>query len=384
MDPQQGPSPLRHDRWVPDTAESPFDASLADELPPGSRPSRRSLVLSASMVVTAVLLALLLVRPAPYAVDSPGPTKDVLGTFGGKPLISIKGAKTFDSSGQLRLVTVSGTGGPGFPSTVLTVLQGWFSRWSLVQPVETVYPPEATQKEINQENQAQMTSSQENATVAALTELGYEVPAKLTIAGTSPGTDAVGKLKKGDVITAIDGTAVPDYKTLTDLLRAVQPGSTITVSVTRGGAPIDVQISTGKRPDGSAQIGVLIDPTFHPPVDVKISIENIGGPSAGTMFALGIIDRLTPQDEANGQVIAGTGTIDASGTVGAIGGIRQKMEGAQRDGARWFLAPKPNCNEVVGHVPPGIRVVEVSTLHDAREAVTEIGEGKGSSLPTCS
>jgi Lon-like protease len=336
------------------------------------------------MLVTAVLLALLLVRPAPYAVDSPGPTRDVLGKYDGKALISITGAKTFDSTGQLRLVTVSGTGGPGFPSTVFTVLQGWLSRWSLVQPVEAVYPPDTTQKQIDQENQAQMTSSQESATVAALTELGYEVPATLTIAGTSPGTDAVGKLKKGDVITAIDGTAIPDYQTLTKTLAAVKPGSTITVSVTRDGAPTDVPITTGKRPDGSAQIGVLIDPKFDPPIDVKISIENIGGPSAGTMFALGIIDRLTPQDEANGQVIAGTGTIDASGDVGAIGGIRQKMEGARRDGARWFLAPKSNCNEVVGHVPAGIRVVEVSTLHEAREAVTEIGDGKGASLPTCS
>jgi PDZ domain-containing protein len=378
-----------HDQRVPDETDSPATDGTggASPLPvphPAPRASRRSVVLASSSLVTAVLLGVLVVAPAPYAVDSPGPTKDVLGTYGGTPLISISGAQTYDPTGQLRLVTVSGTGGPGFPSTVLTVLRGWLSRWSVVIPREQVYPTGKTQDEINQTNQQQMTTSQEDATVAALTELGYEVPATLTVAGTVEGTGAEGKLDEGDVVTAIDGTAVPDYQTLTELLAAVKPGATITVTVTRDGASIDVPVVTGTRPDGTAQIGIFIDPTFHPPIDVKISIDNIGGPSAGTMFALGIVDLLTPADEAGGQVIAGTGTISITGDVGAIGGIRQKMAGAVRDGARWFLAPTSNCAEVVGHVPHGLHVVKVSTLHEAREAVAAIGAGKGETLPTCS
>jgi len=378
-----------HDRGVPDQTDPfamPADGGDAAYPPPGAalRSSRRSVVLAVSSLVTAVLLGVLIVAPAPYAVDSPGPTKDVLGTVAGKPLISISGAPTYESSGQLRLVTVSGTGGPGFPSTVLTVLRGWLSRWSVVLPREELYPTGKTQDQIDQANQQQMTTSQEDATVAALTELGYEVPATLTVAGTVQGSGADGKLQEGDVITAIDGTPVPTYQAMSDLLAAVKPGATITVTVKRDGTTKDVAIVTGKRPDGSAQIGIYVDPTFHPPIDVKISIDNIGGPSAGTMFALGIIDKLTAADEANHQVIAGTGTISITGEVGAIGGIRQKMAGAVRDGARWFLAPDSNCDEVVGHVPHGLRVVKVSTLHGAREAVTAIGEGKGETLPTCS
>ncbi|MDM7854180.1 YlbL family protein [Cellulomonas alba] len=369
-----------------DPAAPPADGGPAWFPPaqPAMRSSRRSVVLAVSALVTAVLLGVLVVAPAPYAVDSPGPTKDVLGTDNGTPLITIKGAQTYDPTGQLRLVTVSGTGGPGFPSTVLTVLRGWISRWSVVLPREDLYPEGKSQDEIDQTNQQQMTTSQEDATVAALTELGYAVPATLTVAGTVQGSGADGKLQKGDVITAIDGKAVPTYQDLADVLAAVKPGATITVTVKRGGSSVEVPVVTGKRPDGSAQIGIYIDPTFHPPIDVKISIDNIGGPSAGTMFALGIIDMLTPADEAKGQVIAGTGTISITGDVGPIGGIRQKMAGAVRDGARWFLAPDSNCNEVVGHVPRGLHVAKVSTLHGAREAVAAIGEGKGETLPTCS
>jgi len=101
------------------------------------------------------------------------------------------------------------------------------------------------------------------------------------------------------------------------------------------------------------------------------------------MFALGIIDKLTPEDEANGQIVAGTGTMDISGEVGPIGGIQQKLVGARRDGATWFLAPAANCADVVGHVPAGLRVVRIATLHEAREAIIAIGAGTADSLPTC-
>ncbi len=366
----------------PVPSESEIDPSYAfDE--PAPRTSPRSIMLSAGMLASAVLLAVLIVLPAPYAVNSPGPTRNVLGEHDGTPLIEIKGAETFPTTGELRLTTVSGTGGPGFPSSIRDVIGGWVSATSVVVPVETLYPPDASQDEINKSNNAEMVSSQENATVAALTELGYEVPATLTVAGTVEGSDAHGKIEKGDVIVSIDGVTVPDYTTLLDHLAGVDPGSTITLKVNRDGQPVDVPIVTGTKPDGTAQIGIFIDPTFDYPVDVKISIEDIGGPSAGTMFALGIVDKMTPQDETGGKNVAGTGTIDVNGDVGPIGGIQQKMPGALRDGATWFLAPSSNCNEVVGHVPEGLRVVKISTLHEAREAVTAIGAGKGDDLATC-
>ncbi|MEE1295297.1 MAG: S16 family serine protease [Bifidobacterium sp.] len=117
---------------------------------------------------------------------------------------------------------------------------------------------------------------------------------------------------------------------------------------------------------------------------VTMHVDDIGGPSAGMMYALGLVDLLTPGNEANGQVVAGTGTIDAEGKVGSIGGIDLKMIGARRDGATWFLAPAANCSEVVGKVPEGLRDVRVSTLQEAYDALVAIGKGQGASLPQCS
>ena len=352
--------------------------------PPDERPGPRSMLLAGGMLLSSILLAVLVVLPAPYAVTMPGPTRDVLGEHEGTPLIRITGAETFDSSGELRLTTVSATGGPGFPTSVAGAVRGWLSTDTVVLPVEQVVPSGQTQEEIDAENSSQMTSSQENATVAALTWLGYEVPAVLTVAEAVEGTGAEGTVEEGDVVRTLDGTPVPDYQTLVAGLAAVEPGATITLGVVRDGERLEVQVVTGARPDGGgALIGILVDPAFEFPVDVQISIDDVGGPSAGTMFALGIVDLLTPQDEANGAHIAGTGSIEVTGDVLPIGGIRQKMLGAVRDGAQWFLAPEANCDEVVGHVPDGLRVVRIASLDDAVEAMTAIGAGGGAALPAC-
>lgn len=359
------------------------DPSSDDVLPEPRPLAPRSMTLTAAMLGTATLLAVLVLLPTPFAVNSPGPTRDVLGELEGTPMIQVSGAETFDSTGELRLTTVSSTGGPGYPTSILGALTGWFEASSVVLPVEQVYPPDVSQEQLDESNEAEMVSSQEDATVAALTELGYEVPATLLVAGTVEGTDAEGKLEENDVLVAFDGTPLPDYQTLVDDLADVEPGQTVTLTVRRHGQQLDVPVVTTEREGGGAQIGVLIDPTFDMPVDVTISIDDIGGPSAGTMFALGIVDKLTEADEAAGEHIAGTGTMDVTGEVGPIGGIRQKLAGARRDGADWFLAPAANCDEVVGHVPDGLRVVRVATLHEAREAMEAIGAGEAGDLPTC-
>ncbi|MGO2042737.1 MAG: YlbL family protein, partial [Cellulosimicrobium funkei] len=221
-----------------------------------------------------------------------------------------------------------------------------------------------------------------NATVAALTELGYDVPATLTVEGTVPDSGSDGVVEPGDVIVALDGAPVRTYQDLIDGLAAVAPGDDVTLRVQRDGAETDLTVATTDGGD-TALLGVFIDPAFDFPVDVEIQIEDIGGPSAGTMFALGIVDQLTPEDEANGVVIAGTGTMSVEGDVGPIGGIQQKLYGALRDGATWFLAPQANCPEVVGNVPDGLHVAAVATLADARAAMEAIGAGEGDSLPTC-
>jgi Lon-like protease len=374
---------VRHDRPVSDP-QQPRPADVFGPEEPVSPPvTRRAALLTFGMLGSAALLLGMLLLPVPYVVNGPGPTLDTLGEYDGEPLISISGAETYDSTGELRLTTVSSTGGPGYPATLVGVVAGWLSGSSQVLPVEYVYPQGATQEQIAEQNQAQMTTSQENATVAALEELGYEVPTTMTIAGTVEGGPAEDAVQEDDVLVSVDGVAMTSYAQLIDLLDDTDAGTTLTLGLERDGRPVDVPVTTTAKDGGGSQLGVYIDPAFDLPVDVSIRIEDIGGSSAGTMFALGIIDRLTPEDEANGVHIAGTGTMDLNGDVGPIGGIRQKMAGSVRDGATWFLAPADNCDEVVGNIPDGLSVVKIDSLHGAREAVEAIGSGDTADLPTC-
>lgn len=344
----------------------------------------RSLTLSISMLVTAMLLAVAALLPVPYAISSPGPTRDTLGTHDGEPLIEIGDeVPTYESTGRLLLTTVSVSGGPGYPVTLPSLVRGWLDGSRAVRPVEEVFEPSESREDVAERNQAAMISSQENAAVAALETLGYDVPAVLHVVDTVPGSGAEGVARADDVIVALDGTAVPGFSDLTGMLEEVEPGTEVVLTVERDGAEVDLPIVTTEGPEGQALLGVYIDPEFDMPVDVSIQIDDIGGPSAGMMFALGIIDRMTEVDEAQGQTIAGTGTVDVSGRVGPIGGIRQKLAGALRDGAEWFLVPADNCSEVVGHVPAGLRTVRVATLEEALDAVVAIGEGDTNGLPGC-
>jgi Lon-like protease len=353
-------------------------------LEPTGAPTPRAMPTSVALLATLVILTVLVFLRVPYAVSSPGPTRDTLGEVDGSPLIEVAdGTPTYEPTGRLLLTTVRVDGGPGYPVTLPEAVAGWLSRSRLVRPVEAVYPPELTRDELDEQNQAAMTSSQESATVAALEEVGYRVPARLLVAGAVEGTGAAGVVEEGDVVESFEGEPVESYADLIDDLAATRPGTSVTLGVVRDGEPLDLEIVTGERADGGSQLGVFIDPEFDLPVDVTIQIEDIGGPSAGLMFALGIVDLLTPEDEVAGQVVAGTGTMDVDGAVGTIGGIRQKLVGAERDGADWFLAPEGNCAEVTGYVPDGLRVVPVATLAEGRDAIEAIGAGDGDTLPTC-
>ena len=343
----------------------------------------RSITLAASTVVASILLAVASILPLPYAVTSPGPTRDTLGQQDGRDLIQVQGAPTYEPTGQLLLTTVQVAGGPGYPVGLVRVLEGWGRGADAVAPVESVFAPSETRDVIDERNQAAMISSQENATVAALEELGYVVPTTLLVADAMEGSGAYGVVEPDDVVLSIDGQAVASFSELSQRMDEVAPGDVVVVGVQRAGDPIDLEVTTTEGPDGRALLGVLIDPEFDLPIDVRIEIENVGGPSAGTMFALGIIDLLTEQDEANGLTIAGTGTMDLTGRVGPIGGIQQKLAGALEAGATWFLAPAANCGEVIGHVPDGLGVVRVATLSEARAALEAIGAGAGDTLPTC-
>lgn len=365
---------------TPDPGAWQHEDDVVVEAPPASR---RALVGAVSGFVTILGLAVLAVMPAPYTSSAPGPTYDTLGEMSNGQLITVEGAETFEPTGELRLTTVAFAGSRERNLDLVTVLRGWASSAVTIDPVERFFPDPDPEIDRQEQSRQQMTSSQENATVAALSELGYEVPATITVVDAIEGTGAVGVLEADDVVVGIDGTDLVTYQDMTDALLATGAGALVSVDVERDGERVTVEVQAGERPDGGALLGVWVAPEFDFPFDVEIQVDDVGGPSAGMMFALALVDLLTPADETNGEVIAGTGTIDLDGTVGPISGVRQKLIGAQRDGASWFLVPSANCGEVVGNVPAGLEVAVVETLSEAVAAVESIGRGETSGLPTC-
>jgi PDZ domain-containing protein len=230
-----------------------------------------------------------------------------------------------------------------------------------------IYPPNQTQQQVDQENQQDFKNSQTSAETAALRELGY--PVQVAVQQVSAGLPADGRLKVGDVITSVDGKPVTSAQRLTQLIRAKPAGSALAVGYTRAGASGTTTLSSAKGADGNPRIGVQIQQNQPHPFKITISLNDVGGPSAGLMFSLGIVDKVKAEDLTGGLDIAGTGTIDDDGNVGAIGGIAQKMRGAKRDGATVFLVPADNCAEAASNAVPRLRLVKISTLDSALTAL---------------
>ncbi|MFE2354576.1 S16 family serine protease [Streptomyces parvulus] len=239
------------------------------------------------------LLAAVLFAPLPFSVAQPGLTADVLGENRGAEVITIKGAPTRETSGQLRMTTIEATG-PDADVRLGDVLGSWFDTDRAVMPRDAVYPSGDDVSEIEQYNQEQMKESQDAATTAALDYLGL-----------------------GDK-----------------------------------------------------------------DIDVDLRLEDVGGPSAGLLFSLGIVDKLAAGDLTGGRVVAGTGTITTGGKVGAVGGVPLKTQAARRDGATVFLVPKAECSDAQAELPKGLRLIPVTTLKGAIDSLTALESGKGD-VPAC-
>jgi len=322
----------------------------------------------------------------PYAVMSPGPTQDTLGVSAdGKktPIISVSGLPTYPTDGALRFTTVRVEGGPGYPVDLWDVLRAWVDPARDVYPVDDVFDPQVSEEQVAEENAVQMAGSQEEATAVALRAIGKDVPTHIVIAQVSEQSKAKDLLKPKDRIVRVGDTEITSADDVRTALQQHRPGDTVALTVVRDGKDVTVTVPTIEGQGGRTALGVVLSLEHDFPATIKIDAGSIGGPSAGLMFSLGIYDKLTPGALANNHQIAGTGTIDDSGNVGPIGGIRQKLAGARADGATWFLAPADNCDEVVDHVPDGLNVVKVSTFDQARSAVEAIAGDKTGSLPHC-
>lgn len=331
-----------------------------------------TVLLGAALVVLSIWG--ITVAPVPYATLGPGPTVDTLGTADGDPVIEVSGAATSTSAGQLRLVTIYVADQP----TLLEAIRAWFDAEDAVVPREFVYPPQRSKQEIDEQNAQEFRASQTSAETAALRQLGH--PVQVIVTEVVKGRPAEGKLAPGDEVTSVDGVAVTSRTKLQELIRAKPAGTALTVGHRRGGQEASTTITSAADSDGIPVLGIAVENRQPHPFTIKIDLERIGGPSAGLMFALGIIDKLDPDDITGGMVIAGTGTIDEEGRVGPIGGVPQKLVAAKDVKATAFLTPEDNCAEAVANAQPGLKLVKVATLDDALAALAALREGREPAL----
>ncbi len=343
--------------------------------------NRRGVAAAVAGALVLVLGALVAVVRVPFVELGPGPVCNTVGrptadcpSAYPNALIRISPSSLAHQHHDelfLTTVTVSPT------VTLLTALAGWLSSSEAVVPRAVVFPPGQSLRQADREQLAQMRGSQDSATVAALAELGH-----VLVSGVHASYPAARVLRPGDEILAVDGRSLHTPGQLVSSLSGVRPGAVVRLTVLRSGQETTVAVPTVAR-SGQAVIGITVTAKPLSGVHVHVGLEGIGGPSAGLMLALGILDELSPQSLTGGLRVAGTGTIDNQGNVGPIGGIQQKMYAARHfEHAQVFLAPQGNCGEVRGAVPAGLRVVPVGTLDAALRVLAELRAGS-TNLPSC-
>ncbi|MEU6012988.1 PDZ domain-containing protein [Streptomyces sp. NPDC047515] len=359
-------------------------------------PRRTATMLASTLILIALLCAGVLIK-VPYSEMSPGPTVNTLGKVDGEPVLQISGHKTYPTSGNLNMTTVRVTGAD-YRMNLVEAVYGWLAHDSIVVPHDNLYPDGKTEQQSTQENAEEFSQSQESAKVAALKEMGITVPSRVVVSTVVKGSPAQGKLHAGDVIKQVDGTAVKQPEDVAKLVTRHKPGEDVTFTIIPARTAQAAE-KAGKEPEGTRKITITTakapkenraivgiqagtDHTFPFRIDIKLA--DVGGPSAGLMFSLGIIDKLTPTDLTGGKFIAGTGTIDDKGKVGPIGGINMKLVGARDAGARYFLTPDENCKAAASDTPSGLKLVKVETIDDAKKSLEKIRAGDTAGLPSCS
>lgn len=333
----------------------------------------RTLVVAGFLAVALIVLGAVL--PVPLIALGPGPTFNTLGDAAGHPVVSVDGVASYPASGHLNMTTVSVT--EGF--TLWQALGFWASPTHRVEPRSAVFPPGLTDQQVRQQNDADFASSESSAVAAALHQLG--LPTSVTVGSLVPDSPAAGKLAPGDVIVQVNGTPTDTADALTGALATTRPGDTAHVVYLRDGVQHSADVVLGTYP-GHPQGLLGITPQLEPRGgSVTIQLGGIGGPSAGLMFSLAVVDKLTPGDLTGGKFVAGTGTITPDGAVGPIDGVPFKMRAARDAGATVFLVPDRNCAEAASTAPAGLQLVRVSTLGNAVSDLDALKAGRP--VPSC-
>lgn len=343
----------------------------------------RNLVAVVSSVLFVLLAVAIVLIPVPFVTWRPGQTVDVLGSTAEGPLIEISGLPVSSSGGTLLMTTVSTTRVDSRVSLPEALIAHAFED-SDALPRDVVYPAGKSDEEVQNEAVAMMDTSRGNATVAALRAAGQTVTEMPMVAAVVLSGPANGLLQPGDLVEAIDGVEVTTNDEVREAIHKRNVGDPVVFRVIRDGNVTSITVTTVKGADGHPNVGIRasIGYRYAPTVTYRID-PAIVGPSAGLVFALAIYDRVTDGVLTKDSKVAGTGAIDAVGRVSAIGGIREKVKGAEKAGATVFLLPQANCSDL-GGLNTSMRLIPVTTLKDAIAALQLLEEGKtDEEVPSC-
>jgi PDZ domain-containing protein len=333
-------------------------------------PTRGRVPTPTRLLLTLLILVALFI-PSPFVILAPGTPQNVLGSA-----IKITGTQSYPTTGKLSVTSVMVTD-PDSYITGFDILYAWIDNKRAVLPRQEVYPDGETAAEAVRQGAAEMSGSQINATAAALLYLGYKSPSKIVVVDVNKDSKAQNVLLKNDQVLTIDDRKFENTTELLEFLDSKKPGEYVTVKVSRQSVgEVTKKIALSSREDGSAFIGINIQEQFDFPFDVKIKLEETGGPSGGLIFAIGVVEKLTQEDLIRSRNIAGTGTITTSGNVGPIGGIAEKIIGAQDFGVNIFFTPIENCQDISNLEELGqgkgekvMKIVPVATLAQAIEVL---------------
>ena len=366
-----------------------------DTAPSGESRRRRRLrraVVAGSFILVVALIAAVFLVPVNAVIEAPGPTWNVLdnGSSSDQDVLKVSGTETYPTEGALRMTTVSVSGCPGYPVTTADLIAAWISADKRIVDRDEVCPQDQSAEQVEETGKAQMTASQDSAVIAALVETGKAGAMHLTVTEVTEQQTST-EIQAGDVLETItpqggQTTTLASFSQLRELMTTIPEGTRVTLGVRRGDQKASAALTTIAPQEGTtgSLLGLSLKISVDSPVEATFGLSDVGGPSAGMMFALGVVDEITPGSLTGGKDISGTGTIDMTGQVGPIGGIQQKMAGARESGSTFFLAPASNCNEVKGHEPKDMQVFAVNTLHEAVAATEAIASGNTSGLATCS
>jgi PDZ domain-containing protein len=333
--------------------------------------NRRILTLLVALAPIVAFGVLLGVVTVPYVSLGPGPTFNTLGKVDGKEVVDIDGTQVFPVTGHLNMTTVA-------QRDQLTLGQAvalWVSGREQLVPRDMVYPPDKSREEVEKNNTEEFETSEFKAEYAALGYLKY-APA-VTVEVVNDDGPSHDKLQPGDAIDKVNGTPITGIDQFQDLLKKTKPGQNVVIDYRRKNAlPGTTTITLGQNEDRDyGYLGVAVREAPWAPFKITFNLANVGGPSAGLMFALAVVDKLTTGDLTDAKFIAGTGTIDSDGKIGAIGGITHKMLAAHEAGASVFLVPADNCAEARGGNDDGLELVKVETLGQAVDALNAFSAG---------